>query len=234
MRVLDVGDSGVLIELDAADDVLRLHAALSRARRASGAPLLEDLVPAERTVLVRFDPVRATPDVVRAWVASVRPDQASDLTPTETVEVAVRYDGIDLAEVGRLTGLGVDGVIEAHSGGLWTVGFIGFSPGFGYLIGGDPRLEVPRSSEPRVRVPAGAVALAGPYGEVYPRQSPGGWHFIGTTVTADLGPHAESARSVAPRVQVRFEAGSTHDRPVGPVGALVAVGALAAVGDRGC
>jgi KipI family sensor histidine kinase inhibitor len=206
VRVLDVGDSGVLIELDAADDVLRLHAALSRARRASGAPLLEDLVPAERTVLVRFDPVRATPDVVRAWVASVRPDQASDLTPTETVEVAVRYDGIDLAEVGRLTGLGVDGVIEAHSGGLWTVGFVGFSPGFGYLIGGDPRLEVPRLSEPRVRVPAGAVALAGPYCGVYPRQSPGGWRIIGTTSTPVWDLTRDPPALFRPGVRVRFVA----------------------------
>ncbi len=35
--------------------------------------------------------------------------------------------------------------------------------GFAYLIDGDPRLEVPRRSEPRTRVPAGSVGLAGEF-----------------------------------------------------------------------
>ena len=61
-----------------------------------------------------------------------------------------------------LTGLAPDEVVAAHTGSPWTVGFGGFAPGFAYLVGGDPRLEVPRRSEPRTSVPAGAVALAGP------------------------------------------------------------------------
>jgi KipI family sensor histidine kinase inhibitor len=99
------------------------------------------------------------------------------------VEIAVTYDGADLAEVARLTGLDEDGVVAAHTGTPWRIAFGGFAPGFMYLTGGDPRLQVPRRDEPRTTVPAGAVGLAGEYSGVYPRPSPGGWQLIGRTDT---------------------------------------------------
>ena len=91
-------------------------------------------------------------------------------------------------EVARLTGLTTEQVVAAHTATPWRVGFGGFAPGFAYLIGGDGRLEVPRQSEPRTRVPAGSVALAGEFSAVYPRESPGGWQLIGHTSkdTAEL------------------------------------------------
>jgi KipI family sensor histidine kinase inhibitor len=64
---------------------------------------------------------------------------------------------------------------------LWRVGFSGFAPGFAYLVDGDPRLRVPRRSDPRTSLPAGSVALAGEFSAIYPRQSPGGWQLIGHT-----------------------------------------------------
>ena len=100
------------------------------------------------------------------------------------------YDGEDLAEVARLTGLSAEGVIAAHTGQIWTVAFGGFAPGFGYMVGENQVLEVPRRSSPRTAVPAGSVALAGNYSAVYPRKSPGGWQLIGRTAARmwDLGP----------------------------------------------
>jgi KipI family sensor histidine kinase inhibitor len=97
----------------------------------------------------------------------------------------VVYDGADLEEVSRLTGLTSDQVIAAHTGTPWRVGFGGFAPGFAYLIGGDERLNVPRQSEPRTKVPAGSVALAGEFSAIYPRESPGGWQLIGR-ITDDV------------------------------------------------
>ena len=81
----------------------------------------------------------------------------------------------------RLTGLTAGEVIEAHTRTPWRVGFSGFAPGFAYLVDGDPRLAVPRRSEPRTSVPAGSVGLAGEFSAVYPRRSPGGWQLIGHT-----------------------------------------------------
>ena len=92
-----------------------------------------------------------------------------------TVVVRVRYDGEDLKEFGP-------DLIEKHASGLYTVSLIGFLPGFAYLTGLDPALVRPRRATPRTRVPANAVAIAGPYTGVYPFASPGGWHLIGTAL----------------------------------------------------
>jgi KipI family sensor histidine kinase inhibitor len=72
-------------------------------------------------------------------------------------------------------------VIDAHTGTPWRVGFGGFAPGFAYLVDGDSRLSVPRRTQPRTRVPAGSVGLAGEFSGIYPRESPGGWQLIGRT-----------------------------------------------------
>jgi KipI family sensor histidine kinase inhibitor len=98
------------------------------------------------------------------------------------IEIDVVYDGADLDEVSRLTGMTPQQVVAAHTSTPWRVGFGGFAPGFAYLVGGDERLNVPRQSEPRTKVPAGSVALAGEFSAIYPRESPGGWQLIGHTV----------------------------------------------------
>jgi KipI family sensor histidine kinase inhibitor len=116
----------------------------------------------------------------------------------------VQYDGPDLAEVAKLTGLSVDGVIAAHTGTEWKVAFGGFAPGFAYLTGGDPRLEVPRRSEPRTAVPSGSVALAGEFSAIYPRSSPGGWQLIGRTDIAVFNPDREPPALLHAGAVVRF------------------------------
>ena len=176
LRLLPCGDTGLLVELEDLDAVLALHRAL-RERQPAG---VLDLVPAARTVLLRLDPRVLSVGDAERLVRETRPLAADEAT-AETVEIPVTYDGEDLAEVGGLTGLGERGVVEAHTGRPWTVAFAGFAPGFGYLVGGDERLHVPRRANPRKSVPAGAVGLAGEFSGVYPRESPGGWQLIGRT-----------------------------------------------------
>lgn len=180
-RVLDYGDRGLLIECGSTDDVLGLTATL----RNAGLPGVLDIVPGARTVLLCLTaphqqaPVRA---LLGGFAAPTPPAPASS-GPTATADVAIDvvYDGADLAEVATLLGTDPDTVIAAHTGRPWRVGFSGFAPGFAYLVGGDPRLAVPRRAEPRTRVPAGSVALAGEFSGIYPRESPGGWQLIGRT-----------------------------------------------------
>ena len=131
-----------------------------------------------RTVLVRHHGTLDLDTLTGHLGAAVPTTGAS---PDHTVEIDVVYDGEDLAEVARLTGLTRDEVVAAHAESSWTVGFTGFAPGFGYLVGGDPRLRVPRRGHPRQSVPAGSVALAGEFCGLYPRESPGGWQLIGRT-----------------------------------------------------
>jgi KipI family sensor histidine kinase inhibitor len=181
--ILDYGDHALMVQCGSTAEVLAWVAALGGA----ALPGVVDIVPGARTVLVKLDgpryqggarerlrKLRVTADSVPAAPA----DRGAD------VVIDVVYDGPDLAEVASRTGLTTSQVIEAHCGTLWRVGFSGFAPGFAYLVDGDPRLRVPRRSEPRTAVPAGSVALAGEFSAVYPRRSPGGWQLIGRTDAA--------------------------------------------------
>jgi KipI family sensor histidine kinase inhibitor len=207
-RLLPCGESAVLVEVDGLDEVLALHAALA----ARSLPGLADLVPAARTVLVVAETAAALPSVrerVRAVLdepALRGPRRPGALTSVEVVTVEVRYDGEDLAEVAHHTGLTPDEVVAAHTASSWTAAFSGFAPGFAYLTGGDPRLHVPRRTEPRTRVPAGAVGLAGPFSGVYPRASPGGWQVIGHTEAVLWDLDRDPPALLPPGVQVRFVA----------------------------
>ena len=178
LKVLDYGDHAVLLQLDSTAEVLAWAAAL----RQADLPGVVDVVPASRTVLIKLESRRYQPGArQRLEKLRVTPEEAMGAPGRADVVIDVVYEGPDLAEVGRATGLGEAGVITAHTGTPWRVGFSGFSPGFAYLVGGDPRLEVPRRDEPRTRVPAGSVGLAGEFSGLYPRESPGGWRLIGHT-----------------------------------------------------
>ena len=199
MKVLPFGDAALLVELDDLDAVLALAAAV-RAERFDG---VLDVVPAARTVLVVTEPGMSL-DPLAARVTSLSPAPSADMAASEAVEIEVVYDGPDLAEVARLTGLGEDEVVAAHTGTPWRIAFGGFAPGFAYLTGGDPRLSVPRRDEPRTTVPAGAVGLAGEYSGVYPRPSPGGWQLIGRTDVVLWDAERDPPALLAPGGSVRF------------------------------
>jgi KipI family sensor histidine kinase inhibitor len=176
--VLDYGDQALLLQFDSTAEVLTWTAAL----REVALPGVLDIVPASRTVLLKLDGPRQQA-AVRRRLRTLRVD--AGVVPTapavEPMVIDVVYDGADLAEVADRTCLTTAQVINAHTATPWQVGFGGFAPGFAYLVGGDPRLSVPRRSEPRSSAPAGAVGLAGEFTVINPRRSPGGWQLIGHT-----------------------------------------------------
>ncbi|OBY32106.1 5-oxoprolinase subunit B family protein [Mycolicibacter kumamotonensis] len=178
--ILDYGDCALLLQFDRTAEVLAWTAALS----AAALPGVIDIVPASRTVLVKLDgPDYQTGVRRRLAKLSVEAEEIATTPADAAVDVVIDvvYDGPDLAEVAERTGLTVAQVINAHTETPWRVGFGGSTPGFAYLIGGDPRLQVPRRAELRDAVPAGSVALAGQFSGIYPRQWPGGWQLIGRT-----------------------------------------------------
>jgi KipI family sensor histidine kinase inhibitor len=120
------------------------------------------------------------------------------------LELPVVYDGEDLADVALATGLTAEEVIALHCGATYTVAFVGFGAGFGYLTGLHPRLHLPRRAVPRPWVPAGAVAIAMGYTGVYPRATPGGWHLLGRTDAAIWDPTREPPGLFLPGRRVRF------------------------------
>lgn len=198
-RAVPFGDRAVLIELDDLVEVLGLYAALDRTRPAG----VVDVVPAARTVAIMVDPARLPISVATAWAieAPIRESAAGD---GRSVEIAVRYDGDDLAEVAALLGISQPEVVARHTSSEWRVAFGGFAPGFAYLVTDHDGLVVPRRPAARQSVPAGAVGLAGEFSGIYPRTSPGGWQLIGSTDAVLWDSASETPALLTPGTRVRF------------------------------
>lgn len=180
-RILDAGDRALLVELADLVAALGFYSRLSALQNSARSIVgVTEILPAARTVLVNY-----LPRLIDRNDLAARLD-AIESTPTDggdgrLVTIDVVYDGADLSEVAEILGVTADEVIAMHTGAEYRAAFAGFAPGFVYLTGGDPRLDVPRRSSPRTRIPAGSVGLAGTFSGVYPRESPGGWQLIGHT-----------------------------------------------------
>ncbi|MBB3640931.1 KipI family sensor histidine kinase inhibitor [Variovorax sp. 1133] len=199
MRFLPVNLNAVLVELEDLPQTLALLASL-RAEPIAG---IEELVPAARTLLITFRPAAIAADELARQVGA-RSLDASEARSERRIEIPVRYDGEDLAEVAGLLGITPDEVVRRHTGSDYTVAFTGFAPGFAYLSGGDPSLNVPRRKVPRTRIPAGAVGLAGSFSGVYPQASPGGWQILGITDAPMWDLSRETPALLQPGDAVRF------------------------------
>ncbi|MEY9927056.1 KipI family sensor histidine kinase inhibitor [Catenulispora sp. GP43] len=233
--VRPAGPFGVLLEFDSLEKVQRCFAWTERWRVARPGVLV-DVVPAERTLMAIATFDDAGQRGLREFAAAVadvdwcaqsttgpEPEPEPDTEPEskpgiepEIVELPVLYDGPDLDDVARLTGLALNEIVSLHTEAEFTVAFTGFAPGFAYLTGLPDVLRVPRRDAPRTRVPAGAVALGGPYSGVYPRESPGGWQLIGRLASwapALWDEARDSPALLRPGTRVRFRDATGRSRP---------------------
>lgn len=161
-------------------------------------------VPAYASVLLHYDPlalprahaIRLARSLARQGVRRARRGRL--------VEVPVRYDGPDLEDTARLSGLAVAELVDLHAGREYAAHFLGFLPGFAYLGELDPRIVAPRLAEPRTRVPAGSVGVAGHETGVYPLTSPGGWRLVGTTDAVLFDARRERPSLITAGDRVRF------------------------------
>ncbi len=161
-------------------------------------------VPAYGSTLLHFDPLAHSRAEVARLARSLAARASSRARPGRLVEIPVRYDGADLDDVARLSGLSRAEVVALHQGRVYEAYFLGFMPGFAYLGELDERIAAPRLAEPRTRVPAGAVAVAGRQTAVYPFASPGGWRLIGSTDVALFDARREAPALIRPGDRVRF------------------------------
>lgn len=198
MRILTASDRALLVEAADLDEAMRLNLAWSDVRG------VVERIPGARTVLVRFDPLLVSAADLAETLAATEID-AAGLPVTGEVTVPVRYDGEDLDEAASLLGVSAAELVKRHLAADWRVAFSGFAPGFGYVVSSDPLFDVPRRSSPRTRVPAGSVALAGPFTGVYPRESPGGWQLIGRTDAVMWDIDRDPPALLSPGTTVRFE-----------------------------
>lgn len=168
-----VGERGVLVELPGNATVRKLVGALPRALGG-----VEEIVAGHETVLIVWEAGRRPPADLPQRLSELLGGPPADRSAGR-VEVPVIYDGPDLAAVAEACDMSPEAVVRRHQAARYEVGFVGFSPGFAYLLGGDPELRPPRRDVPRERVPAGSLAVAGEYTAVYPATSPGGWNLLG-------------------------------------------------------
>jgi len=198
LAVTPFGDRALLVEVPDLAAVAAVRAALD----ATPLPGQRELVPAARTVLVVLD--REPSDLDRGTLRRLSPHAPDADRGTAAVELPVLFDGADLADVAGLTGRSVGDVVRTLTTVELTVAFCGFAPGFGYLTGLPDDLHLPRRATPRTRVPAGSVALAGPYAGVYPQASPGGWQLVGRTDAVLFDVDRDPPALLSPGTLVRF------------------------------
>ncbi|GAB6876379.1 5-oxoprolinase subunit PxpB [Thermaerobacter litoralis] len=209
-RFVRAGDCGLYALFPQVVDpaVNRQARRLARAVMAARWPGVIDVVPSYAAVYIQFDPVTVTFDrLVNRCRELLGAAAGGEPEETRICVLPTAYGGPwgpDLEAVARFHGLEPEEVIRRHAGRDYFVYFLGFSPGFPFLGGLDPRLATPRRSTPRTRVPAGSVGIAGEQTGVYPVESPGGWNLIGRTPVRLFDPAADPPTLLRPGDYVRF------------------------------
>ena len=201
MKVLPYGDNALFIDLEI-DGTDRQKRTLAVGRELQRRLVTADVVIGAGTLAVVG--VGAWDDLDGIIAETLRSGIGDDFVPKLHV-VRTIYDGPDLDDVMRHTGLSRAEVVALHAGRDYDVELIGFLPGFAYLGPLDPTLVTPRRPAPRPRVAKGTLAMAGPYTGIYSVTSPGGWHLIGRVIDVDLfDPERRPPGLFQPGDRVRF------------------------------
>jgi KipI family sensor histidine kinase inhibitor len=210
VRIVPAGDSAIVIELEARiDPAVNAQAILlAEAVHAAAIAGVRDVVPTYRSVTVFFDPLRTDFKRLVEWIereADRLPDGPIAERPVISVPVCYQGElGPDLAAVAAFANMSEEDVIATHAGATYRVFMLGFMPGFAYMGTVDPRIAMPRRSTPRVRVPSGAVGIAGPQTGIYPVETPGGWQLIGRTALRPFDARRSAPFLFHPGDAVRF------------------------------
>lgn len=210
-----LSESLLIVRVGAAIDAAvnqMVHALAGRIQRAH-LPGVVDVAPAYASVAVRYAPQPwhgARLDAFAAISAALRPllSDAVIVPGTQrSIEIPVCYGGargVDLESAAQACGLDTAEFIALHAGAEYRVAMLGFAPGFPYLLGLPRQLHLPRRAEPRLRVPAGSVAIGGAQTGIYPSELPGGWHLIGRTPLRLFDSASPVPCLLAPGDSVRF------------------------------
>ncbi len=209
-RIVPAGDSALVVEFeDRIDPAVNARAvALADALRAKPIGGVRDVVPTYRSVAIYFDPLQTNQDALLARLEhdAGRPARAVQRT-AEAIHIPVCYGGElgpDLGEVAEFGKLSEPAVIDLHVGATYRVFMLGFLPGFAYMGSVDARIAAPRRETPRLRVPRGAVGIAGAQTGIYPAETPGGWQLIGRTPVRPFDSTRPEPFLVRPGDDVRF------------------------------
>jgi KipI family sensor histidine kinase inhibitor len=210
-RLLPSGDSAITVEFsrhidDAANRrVLALDQALAREVVAG----VTESVPTYRSLLVHYDPVQIDFDTLGEKLTALAQQPLPPVTKTRRWRIPVTYGGehgIDLEDVAKTLKTTPDDIVARHVGGDYRVAMIGFSPGWSYLSGLDPFLQMSRRQNPRLLTPAGTVSIGGVQTGVQCLAGPSGWHLLGRTAVRTYQLHRDPIFLLEPGDRVTFAA----------------------------
>ena len=210
VRFLLSGDTALVVEFgDRADRalndrVLRLSALL----RSSNTRGVIETVPTYRSVMVLYDPLITDSASLISAIENLLDERSAATRQAKLWRIPACYAAShapDLEEVAQRAGFSAEEVIRIHTATSFHVYMIGFVPGFPYMGDLPEPLALPRRNDPRVRVPAGSIAIAAGMTAIYPVESPGGWHLIGATPIRLFDLRAPRPALLSPGDQVRFE-----------------------------
>jgi inhibitor of KinA len=185
-RIIPCGDTAIVVEFgdqidrDLSRTVLRSTATLRQAQIQG----IVEVVPTFRSLLVHYNPLITTSSKLIEEILPIMQGEGEFETQARCWHLPVCYEGVwapDLDDVARRTEMTTQDVIRMHVQNTYHIYMVGFLPGYPYMGDLPEQLRLPRREIPRVRVPAGSVAIATAMTAVYPIESPGGWHLIGAT-----------------------------------------------------
>jgi len=205
-----LGDSAVTISFgtERSTEVLQQIQVAARAIEWARLPAVRDVVPAYLALTVFYDSLTTTYHEIAEQLLALTgklPLRDARTAKSRQHVIPVRYDGMDLEAVSAATNLSTEQVVSIHAGRSYTVDLLGFVPGYAYMSELDTRLQLPRRPQPRPRVPAGSVAIAAAQTGIYPLETPGGWHIIGSTAAVMFDPARDPPALLAAGDVVRFE-----------------------------
>jgi 5-oxoprolinase (ATP-hydrolysing) subunit B len=208
-RLLPSGDSAITVEFSRKidDDANRRVLALDRILASEPITGVTEMVPTYRSLLVHYDPSQI--DFTRLGQTLIelaqRPAPASDKTRLWRVPVAYGGEyGIDLEDVAKTLKTTPDEVVARHIAGDYRVAMLGFTPGWSYLSGLQPSLQMPRRKNPRLLTPAGTISVGGVQAGIQCLAGPSGWHLLGCTPVRTYQLHREPTFLLEPGDRVKF------------------------------
>ncbi len=214
-RLLDAGDAAFTVEFGDAiapgllASVQALDTAIAKLQAAGELPGLIETMPTFRSLTVFFDPLRTGRveliERLMPWLVQAEQAETSQGRCWQLPVCYAPEAGPDLMETARSLDLTVDELIALHSGTEVRVYMLGFLPGFPFMGDLPAALRLPRRSQPRLRVPAGSVAIAAGLTAIYPWESPGGWHLLGRCPVPLFDAKREAPALLAAGDRVRFE-----------------------------
>jgi len=204
MIIKPFGESALLVEFESEISEAIHHQVISLKRTVEKYPEVFYTIPAYQSLTVVYNKSQAQYGELKKKITESSISKY-DKVKSRHLKIPVCYDHAyapDLKEVAKELKTNTNWVVEQHIKTVFKVYMLGFSPGFAYM--GKFLKSVNRKSEPRKKIPANSVGLAGEQTGIYPNSSPGGWQIIGRTPIPVFDPQIEDPFLFRPGDTVNF------------------------------